>query len=195
MTLKQEILDLGGSAELFNSDFKQQNSIDTLFDLIEKKVGHLDVLVNSASLFERVPFEEIEDFESTFLVNLLAPLKCAQRAAKIMNKHSNIIHICDTTALYPIKHRSLHSISKSALLSSTKALAKELSPQIRVNTLLLGPVMPDKNCSKVSFDHLCEKHIMMKRAVDLGAITHALHFLIDNNYITASVLSLDGGYF
>lgn len=193
IALQKEIQDKGGQAEIYQSNFKDLNSIKGLFEFTRKKFGRLDVLVNSASLFEKTAFEDIQDFESTLSVNLIAPLMCSKFALKLMPQNSTIINLCDLSAIHPFKSHPLHSISKAALMHATQALALELAPKIRVNTLLLGMILPSEGFPKKEFEEICEKRILLKRAGTAEEAVHALRFLIENEYMNASVLTLDGG--
>ncbi|MCH9634151.1 MAG: Glucose 1-dehydrogenase 4 [Chlamydiae bacterium] len=193
VALQKEIQRNGGCAEIFQADFKDLSSIKSLFDFTKKKFGRLDVLINSACIFENQPFESITDFESTLRVNLLAPLMCAHQALKLMSNGSTIINLCDISAIHPFRNYPLHSISKAALLHSTQVLALELAPKIRVNSLLLGMILPSEGFPKKEFDEICNKRILLKRAGKPEEVTHALSFLIENEYMNASVLTLDGG--
>lgn len=193
IALKREIEDKGGQVELFQADFRQTESVPELFEFTKKTYGRLDVLINSASLFEHKPFNQIEDFESTLKVNLMVPLMCAKYATKLMSLNSTIINICDASAIHPFKGYPLHSISKAGLLHATKALALELAPKIRVNSLLLGMILPSEGFPKKEFDSICKNRVLLKRAGTPEEVVHALEFLITNEYMNGSVLSLDGG--
>jgi len=193
IALQKEIQMKGGQAEIYQADFKDLNSIQGLFEFTKKHFGRLDVLINSASLFEHKPFKEVEDFESTLKVNLLAPLLCSKFALKLMTQNSTIINLCDSSAINPFRSYPLHSISKAALLHATQTLALELAPKIRVNALLLGMILPSEGFPKTEFDEICKKRILLKRSGKPEEAVHAIRFLIENEYMNASVLTLDGG--
>lgn len=193
IALQKEIQNKGGQAEIYQADFSDLSSIKGLFDFTKECYGRLDILINSANLFERKPFEEIEDFETPLKINLIAPLITSQYALKLMPRHSTIINLCDSSAEHPFRGYPMHSIAKAALKHATEALALELAPKIRVNTLLLGMILPSEGFPKKEFQEICEKRILMKRAGTPAEAVHALRFLIENEYMNASVLSLDGG--
>ncbi len=193
LELQKTLKSLSCESHLFQANLKNQNEIIDLFDFVKKTYGRVDILINNAALFEKKPFLEIEDFDSTFDVNLKAPLICSQLAAKLMPEHSCIINICDWSANSPFKHYPLHSISKAALKYATEVLAKELAPKIRVNGLLLGMVLPSAGFDEKQTLEICKKHVLNERLLKEEEISHALHFLIHNTYINAATLSLDGG--
>lgn len=191
--LQKILLNQGCECHLFQANLKNRNEITDLFEFVKTIYGRVDILINNAALFEKKPFLEIVDFDSTFDVNLKAPLICSQLAAKLMPPHSSIINICDCSSNSPFKNYPLHSISKSALKYATEVLAKELAPKIRVNALLLGMVLPSPGFDEKQTLEICKKHVLNERLLKDEEIVHALHFLIHNTYINAATLSLDGG--
>lgn len=193
LALQQEIQDRGGQAEIYQADFKDLSSIEGLFQFTKKRFGRLDILINSANLLERKPFEEVENFQDTFNVNLIAPLLNSKYALKLMSHHSTIINILDTSAEDPFRSYPLHSIAEAALKHATKVLALELAPKIRVNALLLGMILPSEGFPKKEFQEICEKRVLLKRAGTPDEAVAALRFLIENEYMNGSILSLDGG--
>lgn len=193
IALKAELENQGTQVEIYQADFKNLSSIEGLFHFAKEKFGRIDVLINNASLFERVPFHQVEDFQSTFNVNLIAPLLCSKSALSLMSHQSLIINICDTSADYPFKNYPLHSISKAALEHATKALALELAPKIRVNALVLGMIMPSEGFPKEEFDRICKHRVLLQRPGMPEEVVSALEFIIQNEYMNASVLHLDGG--
>lgn len=193
VALKEEIESKGAEASIFQADFQDKKAIEELFLFTKKTYGRLDVLINSAALFENQPFSKVKDFESTFKVNLIAPLICSKLASKLMSLNSTIINLCDSSANHPFHGYPLHSISKAALKHATKALALELAPKIRVNALLLGMILPSEGFPKKEFNMICKNRVLLRRPGTAEEVVHALEFLISNEYINGSVLSLDGG--
>jgi enoyl-[acyl-carrier protein] reductase III len=193
-SLKRELSEKGCKCKLFKADFNNPKEIKHLFEFIRKEYGHLDILVNSAATFDKSPFLEIEDFDSVFNINLKAPLIASQQAAKIMKEGSLIINICDPTSKVPFKHHLLHGISKAALSYATKALALELSPKIRVNNLLIGVALPSIDYTKEAIELVIEKHTLVQRVAKLSEIVKGIHFLIENEYVNATTIEVDGGW-
>lgn len=194
LELQEELKKYQTKCSLFKADFNNPSEIKKLFDFVKKKHGSLDVLINNAATFESKPFLEIEDFDSSININLKAPFIAAQHAAKIMNPNASIINICDLTSKMPLKNYALHGISKAALQYMAKSLAIELSPNIRVNNLLIGLALPSLNQSNEKSAQIAEKHALMKRKIELDEIVSGIKFLIQNQYINGTTLDLDGGW-
>ncbi len=194
ISLKNELTAKGCDCSTFQADFNHPHQIQSLFDHAKNRFGHLDVLINNAAHFEKKSLLTTSRLNDALRLNLTAPLLCAQLAAPLMPPGSLILNICDTSSHRPIEGYGVHSLSKKALMYSTQILAQELAPHIRVNNLLIGVALPSKDHDQATIQKLVEKHVLLKRAAKLCEITHAIRFIIENNYLNATTLELDGGW-
>jgi pteridine reductase len=96
----------------------------------------------------------------------------------------------------PKKGYIVYSVAKAGLVTLTKSLAHELSPEVRVNAVAPGPVMwPEEN---PQFDELYRQRVisqtLLKRIGEPNDIAKAVKFLIqDAPYITGQIIAVDGG--
>ncbi len=190
----------GGTATAIKADLNDPDDITFLFSFIKKNYSSLDILINNASSFIQKSFFDISlnDFESTFNINLRAPFLCVQAACKLMNRHgaspSLILNIADNSGITPWKGYALHSISKAGLIHLTKSIAKEFAPYIRANTIIPGYILPSSTFSKNQLDTLAKKKTLLQRT---GSSTEIASFIIavaNNDYINGASLHIDGGY-
>lgn len=194
MALQKELQAHGIKTSIFKADLTQKDQIEALFNHVKNEHGKLDVLINNAASYEKSTIETFERDSSSFGVNLFAALNCIQKASDLMLEGSCIINITDMSAKFPFKNHLLHSLSKSALESATQALAKELSPRVRINALRLGLVLPEVGGSQDSFDKLVNRHVLLKRAPSAKELVSAITFLIENTYVNSTTLEFDGGW-
>lgn len=194
LSLQQDLLKKGCLAEIVQADLLKPEQIDKLFLYIEQKYGKLDILINNASCYQKNDFLHEFDFDSIFNLNLRAPLLCIQKAAKLMPPGSCIINITDKSAQHPFRGFSFHSISKAALQHATKALAIELAPKIRVNNLLLGMALPSPDENSDQYKQLIERRVLLKRPPNHEEIAAAIQMILENNYLNATTIELDGGW-
>ena len=136
---------------------------------------------------------ELQDWDSALDLNLRAPFLLAQQAAKRMtswrtDRQHHRYWRAKAWSRYPS-----YSVSKAGLESLTKLLARALAPNIRVNAIAPGLVLPSDVVTQEQWDKLVEK-LPLKRAATLDEITSALEFLIKNEYITGQTIVVDGGY-
>lgn len=115
--------------------------------LIEKataKWGRLDVLVNNASRFYRTHLGEVTEaaWHDLLNSNVKTPFFLAQAAWPALKATQGaIINIIDIHAERPMRDYAVYCIAKSGLLMMTKALAKEFSPEVRVNAVAPGAIL------------------------------------------------------
>jgi len=190
-----EIRKLGRKAEPFPADLTASGSAETLIDAVVRKMGKLDVLVNSAAIMLRTPLGKVtaEDWEQTMNLNLRAPFFLSQAAAKVMQPRGGVIvNIADLAAFETWANYIPHSISKAGIVQMTRALAHTLAPTIRVNAIAPGAVLLPKNWSKESGENLKET-TPLKRLGSPRDVTAALLYLLDAEYVTGETIIVDGG--
>ncbi len=150
-------------------------------------------LINNASVFEPGNFLETsyETWQSHFAVNLTTPFLLSQTFAKTLGeKTGRIINILDWRALRPGKDHFAYTISKAALASMTKALALALAPNITVNGLALGAILPPSDGGSTAII----ESVPAGRWAKIKELTDTVLFLLSGpQYITGEIIHLDGG--
>jgi NAD(P)-dependent dehydrogenase (short-subunit alcohol dehydrogenase family) len=127
-----------GPAFAVGADVTDESDLDTLFATVATRCGRLDILVNSAGVFERHPFTEIplERWERVLAVNLTAPMRLAQRAVRAMDAGGAIVNISSIAAGFGAAGSAAYCASKGGLEALTRAMAVELAPAgVRVNAV------------------------------------------------------------
>lgn len=193
---KNEIEALGVKAHLFKADLTQPDQIQSIFSSLDLFTNyHLHVLVNSAAIMPVGNPRELElhDWDSAFDLNLRAPFLLAQEAAKRMTAGGLIVNITDIGAQKAWSRYPSYTVSKSALESLTKLLARAFAPHIRVNAIAPGLVLQSDVVTQEQWDKLVQR-LPLKRAAQPEEIASALEFLIKNEYITGQTIVVDGGY-
>jgi pteridine reductase len=161
--------------------------------------GRMDVLINNASTYYATEIGQMNEDNWNDLVgsNLKAPAFLAQTAAAELRKQSGtIVNITDMHIERPKKGYIIYSVAKAGLVTLTKSLALELSPEVRVNAVAPGPVQwPENN---PQFDEVYRQRVisqtLLKRIGNPTDIAKAVKFLIyDAPYITGHILAVDGG--
>lgn len=161
--------------------------------------GQLDVLINNASSYYSTEIGHIteENWHDLVGSNLKAPMFLAQAAASELRKHHGcIVNITDMHIERPKKGYVVYSVAKAGLVTLTKSLAHELSPEVRVNAVAPGPVQwPENN---PQFDEVYRQRVinqtLLKKIGNPQDIAKAVKFLVaDAPFITGHVLAVDGG--
>jgi pteridine reductase len=161
--------------------------------------GRLDILVNNASRFYRTEMGKVTEFAWNDLMdnNVKAPLFLSQAAVPyLLSTQGCIVNIADVHADRPMRDYSAYCISKAGLVMMTKALAKELGPDIRVNAISPGPtIWPEKENTLTDEEKKkIIKNIPLRRIGNPQEIAKAVLYLSRYaEYVTGQVLAVDGG--
>lgn len=182
------------------ADVSQPEQIDTIFEAIEERFGRLDIVVNSASVFQQRGLMDVslDDWNTTMDVNLRAPFLITQHAAKMMANNAipggAIVNICDAGVDGPWKAYAHHGISKSALWMLTQVSAVSLGPSIRVNAIVPGPVMKPagRPMSDEEWAKVGERNPLNKTGApeDVG---RAVVYLCREDFLTGTLIHVNAG--
>ena len=199
----REIEALGVEAWLVQADLSRPEAIEAMFDGLDARFGRLDLLVNSAASFRKQSWDRVtaEDWDAAFAVNLRAPFLCTQAAARRMRSSRRVdsapalvVNLADLSGLQPWQGYVQHGVSKAGLLHLTRIAARELAPEIRVNAIVPGAILPPPGLDPTS-----ELWREIGSASPLGApgdpgrVVQTLRFLVANDYVTGAAIPVDGG--
>jgi pteridine reductase len=192
-------LQRANSVAIIQGDLLNIGILPNLVTETVNQFGKLDVLINNASTYYATEIGKIteENWHDLTGSNLKAPMFLAQAAAAELRKnHGCIVNITDMHIERPKKGYVVYSVAKAGLVTLTKSLAHELSPEVRVNAVAPGPVQwPENN---PQFDEVYRQRVinqtLLKKIGEPQDIAKAVKFLVaDAPFITGHVLAVDGG--
>jgi NAD(P)-dependent dehydrogenase (short-subunit alcohol dehydrogenase family) len=186
-----ELESLGSRVMMSQADLTKPAEIQSLVS----HLNSLNVLVNSAAFMPVGSVEalSLETWDITLDLNLRAPFLLAQECAKKMTEGGLIVNITDVGAQKAWSRYPSYTVSKAALESLTRILARALAPNIRVNAIAPGLVLQSDIVSNDEWQRLINR-IPLKRPARAEEIASALEFLLQNEYITGQTIVVDGGY-
>ena len=188
-------------ALVIGCDISKEEEIDTMIDEIYKEFGHLDILVNNASIALDQDFElkTKEDFMKTLETNLVGTYLLSKKIGLKMKeaKKGNIINISSTNGLETTYPESIdYDASKAGIISLNHNLANYFAPYIRVNTICPGWINTDmnKDLDKEFIENETNK-ILLGRFAEPEEIAYLAYFLgtDKSSYINDSIIRIDGG--
>jgi len=168
-------------------------------DLIHRAIdliGPLDFLINSAAVFDAearsVPTET--SWEEQFAVNLRAPFFLSLGFAEQVGRErrAHIINIADATVGRPAAARLIYRMTKASLVHMTKDLAIALAPNIQVNAIAPGAILPPVGKGQAYMDELAKK-IPALRVGSPEELTKALLYLLHSDFVTGEIIYVSGG--
>lgn len=191
----REIEALGRRALAVQADVSRSEDVQRLVAAAMEAFAHIDVLVNSASRFDRAPLAQItpEDWDCVLDTNLKGPFMLSQAAAPALRERGGcIINIVDLSAFQAWPSYVHHAVSKAGLLHLTRCLARALAPHVRVNAIAPGTVLPPDD-----FDGSDNVAGMDRRVLERAGrpedVADAVLYLAGAQFVTGEVLVVDGG--
>jgi pteridine reductase len=178
---------------LFQADFESPDSAHELINMVIDRFGHLDLLVNNASVFEPSSLRGTSNelMIRQMKINLISPFILMRDYANSAD-NGHIINILDTRITNNRSGYLAYSLSKKALWELTQMAALELAPNFRVNAIapgaVLAPVGEDHNyLEKITFN------TPMKTSPGIISVLKSIDYIIGNQDITGQVIFCDGG--
>jgi len=185
-----------------NNDLAQVELAQSTIDLVLSKYGKLDILVNNAgeSVYKPISQSTIEDFDLLFNTNVRGLFAQTQAAIPELKKtHGNIINIGSELGMRGMTVYSVYSASKAAVIMLTQLWAKELAPDVRVNTISPGGVETPIYAKMYGEEKLEEvldfisSHHLMKRMGHPEEIARMALYIATENWVTGSNFVVGGG--
>lgn len=191
----REVEDAGGSGAVFSADLTEPDAPQELVEKVAKEFGALDVLVNSAAVMLRTPFESVtpSEWDGIMALNLRAPFFLARAAAAHLRRARGvIINIADLAAFETWPAYVPHGLSKNGVVAMTRALANLLAPEVRVAAIAPGAVLLPEGWTEADADRL-RASTPLRSLGSPGDVTRTLLFLLDSDFITGETVVVDGG--
>src|SRR6516164_494766 len=186
-----------GRAQIFSAELERVDEIERMVASVIEAFGRLDVLVNSASVFYRKPLEELteRDWDLNLDTNLKAPFFLSKFAGAAMRRQGagKIVNIGDWAGIRPYNDYLPYTVSKAGLIGLTRALAKALAPEVQVNCVALGPVMPPEEYSEEENARLVAGTLVKRLGSPEDVARAVLFFCEGTDFATGATLLVDGG--
>lgn len=198
--LKKELEKENIKIDIFKADVSKREDSSKLVKYCLEQYGKIDILINNAGICEYKMFndETDEDWNKIINTNLYSAFVMCQEVIPNMvhNKLGCIINISSIWGLVGASLEVLYSVSKAGMDGLTKALAKELGPSnIRVNSIAPGLINTQINKNiKTDILNELQEEIPLSRIGNVEDISKCVMWLIEDNYTTGQVISINGGW-
>jgi len=193
-SVQAEIQALGRKAFLLQADLADQTQVASLMARA-REFGPVYALVNNAAIFEPLTWDNsnLDDWNRHLMVNLTVPFLLSQAFARVPEPKGNrrIVNLLDWRAERPGPDHMPYTISKAALAALTRSLAVALAPDVTVNGLALGAVLPPSDGKATN---AILERVPAQRWANIEEVGNTLLFLLDGpTYITGEIIHVDGG--
>ena len=185
----------GRRCELVGADLSDADAADRVVGVVERAYGRLDLLVNSAASFDAAPLLDVdaERWDAVMRLNVRAPHLLVRAAAGLLRRaRGSVVNIADLSALQPWLEHPHHAVSKAALVHLTRVQARALAPDVRVNAVAPGAVLPPEDLSDEARRSLAAA-AALRRLGTPEDVVHAVLYLAAAEFVTGEVLVVDGG--
>ena len=177
----------------FQADLGDTAQTELLISQVFEKFGHLDLLINSASIFEPSSLKEttVDSLIQLSQVNLVAPFILMRDFANSA-ANGQIINIVDTRIKNNKSDFFSYSLSKKSLWEMTKMAALELAPHFRINAIAPGAILPPKGKDQQYLKKIADL-TPMKTPPGVIAVLRSIDYIIANEDLTGQLIFCDGG--
>jgi len=200
-----QIINDGGSAQALACHIGEMDQIEGLFSAISQQHGRLDILVNNAAAnpyFGHILDTDLGAFQKTVDVNIRGYFFMSSIGAKLMRENGGgaIVNVASVNGVIPGDYQGIYSITKAAVISMTKAFAKECAEfNIRVNAILPGATDTKFASTLVNNPEILKQamaHVPMKRVAQPQEMAGTVLYLVSDaaSYTTGTAINVDGGF-
>ncbi len=199
-TIKNILTNCGKTVEIYKADVRNREEVKGLINFAIEKFGRIDVLINNAGICQSKLFTDLtdDDWNNMIQTNLTSVFYTTQEALRYMvsRKEGCIINISSIYGITGASCEAHYSAAKAGVDGITKSLAKELGPSnIRVNSIAPGAIDTDMNkFLTVEERKELNNEIPLERMGKPEEIASCAKWLIENEYTTGQVISVNGGW-
>jgi len=207
-----EIKAMGSDALAVQADLSQSGQAPSIVERAVAHFGQVDILVNSAAIFEPGKWDDTTEanWDRHFAINLKSPFflsqafakhvgperACPEQSRRACPEHSrragHIVNIADWRGVRPGTGHVAYTLTKAALIAMTKSLALALAPNIQVNAIAPGMILPPPGKDQSYLERQAGQ-IPAQRVGSPQEIAKALLFLLRSDFVTGELIFVTGG--
>lgn len=190
-----QVREYGVRAVAIQTDLSASGAAQSVMGKALDAFGQVDILVNSAAIFLPGTWRDTTeaDWDAHFTINLKTPFFMSQAFARALgDQRGHIINIADWRATRPGVGYMAYTFTKAALVAMTSSLALAMAPNIQVNAIAPGAVLPPPGKGVEYLEALARK-IPLKRYGSPEDVAEAMLYLLRSDFTTGELLYVTGG--
>lgn len=185
----------GSAGAVFEADFRVPRAAGALVASVLEKFGRLDALLHAASPWIERPLAEMseDDWDASFSVGPKTAFFLAQAAESALRaSRGSILLVGDVAAMKAWPKLIPHCAAKAAINSLVMNLAVALGPEVRVNGIAPGVVLPPEGFGPEKLARIVER-TPLKRRVEVSSVVDQAMSILANEGMTGQVVAVDAG--
>jgi NAD(P)-dependent dehydrogenase (short-subunit alcohol dehydrogenase family) len=187
----------------YGCDVADREQVNRIVSEAGEALGGIDGLVNAAGILDIMPIAELDpgSWDRMLAVNLTGPFNVVKAALPFLTRadKATIVNIASVSALMPMAGTAGYSASKAGLAMFTKAIAFDLGPNIRANTICPGVIKTEMTrylWENAEHAQRASDRVALKRLGEPGDVARAALFFSteDSGFTTGTEFPVDGGF-
>jgi NAD(P)-dependent dehydrogenase (short-subunit alcohol dehydrogenase family) len=191
-----EIIANGGKAAAVFGDLTNSGSINSVIDDAEAALGSVQILVNSASVFQKDTAQapDMAQFDAHFAMHVKAPVLLAARMVERLPAELEglIVNVIDQRVWRLTPRFFSYTLSKAAMWTATQTMAMAFAPHVRVNAIGPGPTLPNERQNLADFQAQVDA-VPLRHAPALSEFGATVRYLWAAKSVTGQMIALDSG--
>jgi len=182
------------------ADVSKKEDIQKVIEATKKEFGKVDGLVHMAAIYERSPWDALDEAawdknmneiaKSTFLFGKILGDEMLKNEGEIKGK---MVFFSDWSVLTrPYKDYLTYNAAKSTVVGLAKSFAKELAPSVLVNAVAPGPMLRPPDLTDEENKEVLAG-TLLKRWGGAEEIARGVVYLLEADFVTGQVITIDGG--
>jgi pteridine reductase len=192
----RQIQAMGSDALAIQADLSQPGQTPSIVERAAAHFGQVDILVNSAAIFEPGNWDDTTEanWDRHFAINLKSPFFLSQAFAVHVGREraGHIVNIADWRGVRPGTGHVAYTLTKAALIAMTKSLAQALAPNIQVNAIAPGLILPPPGQDQAYLERWAHR-VPAQRVGSPEEVARALIFLLRSDFVTGELIFVTGG--
>jgi len=197
--VKSDLEKMGRKAQVFQQDLEDISHVQDLMTRVCSEFGHIDILINNAGIYPAGSGKAAtpEKINRVFNVNLFSPWLLISAFANQLPREvqGKVINISDGKVFRNGTDHFSYRVTKQAINTITAMFALELAPNITVNAIAPGTMLPLQGYEHVDLQVVADRQIPLKRIGSPEIIAQNVLHILSQDFMTGDVIRVDGGEF
>ena len=197
--VKSDLEKMGRKAHVFQQDLEDISHVQDLMTRVCSEFGHIDILINNAGIYPAGSGKAAtpEKINKVFNVNLFSPWLLISAFASQLPREvqGKVINISDGKVFRNGTDHFSYRVTKQAINTITAMFALELAPNITVNAIAPGTMLPLLGYEHVDLQVVADRQIPLKRIGSPEIIAQNVLHILSQDFMTGDVIRVDGGEF